>query len=67
MRLVVAAMLIPAQIFGELESERFLDGLKIDEFAERLTYFSSEIDSTHPSREGNSRTLREFTADLAKA
>jgi len=55
------------RIFGELESERFLDGLGIDEFAEGLTYFYSEIDSTHPFREGNSRTLRKFTADLAMA
>ena len=35
--------------------------------AKRLTYFYSEIDSTHPFREGNSRTLRQFTADLALA
>jgi cell filamentation protein len=56
-----------SRIFSELESEQFLDGLGIDEFAERLTYFYSEIDSTHPFREGNSRTLRKFTADLATA
>jgi cell filamentation protein len=56
-----------SRIFRELESERFLDGLRIDEFAERLTYFYSEIDSTHPFRDGNSRTLRKFTADLALA
>jgi cell filamentation protein len=56
-----------SRIFRELESERFLDALGVDKFAERLTYFYSEIDSTHPFREGNSRTLRKFTADLALA
>jgi cell filamentation protein len=61
---------VPAEmtrIFRELEARRFLEGLGIDEFAERLTYFYSEIDSTHPFRDGNSRTLRKFTADLALA
>ena len=56
-----------SRIFRELESEGFLGGLGIDKFADRLTYFYSEIDSTHPFREGNSRTLRKFTADLAMA
>ena len=55
------------RIFRELESQDFLDGLVIGEFAERLTYFYSEIDSTHPFRDGNSRTVRKFTADLALA
>jgi cell filamentation protein len=56
-----------SRIFRELESELILPGLVIDEFAERLTYFYSELDSTHPFRDGNSRTLRKFTADLALA
>ncbi len=32
-----------------------------------MAYYYSELDSTHPFREGNSRTLRQFTADLALA
>jgi cell filamentation protein len=55
------------RIFRELEAKNYLHGLGPEEFAERLTYYYSEIDSTHPFREGNSRTLRKFTADLAIA
>ncbi len=61
---------VPGQmdrIFRELESQDFLKQFGIDEFAERLTYFYSEIDSIHRFRDGNSRTLRKFTADLALA
>jgi cell filamentation protein len=55
------------RIFEELAQEDFLRGLAPDEFAARLAYFYSEIDATHPFREGNSRTLRRFSADLASA
>jgi len=55
------------RIFRELEAENYLRGLGPDEFATRLTYYYSEIDSTHPFREGNSRTLRKFSSDLALA
>lgn len=55
------------RIFRELKAENYLCGLAPDRFAERLPYIYSEIDSTHPFREGNSRTLRKFTADLALA
>jgi len=56
-----------ARIFWELAAESSLQGLNLDQFAGRLVYFYSEIDSTHPFREGNSRTLRQFSADLALA
>ena len=55
------------RIFRELAAEKYLCGLNLDRFAERLAYFYSELDSTHPFREGNSRTLRKFTADIALA
>ena len=55
------------RVFSELEAEDFLRGLDSERFASRLAYFYSEIDSTHPFREGNSRTLRQFSADLALA
>ena len=54
-----------ARIFRELTSEDYLRELEPDQFASRLAYFYSEIDSTHPFREGNSRTLRQFSSDLA--
>jgi cell filamentation protein len=53
------------RIFRELAAEDFLRGLDADKFSARLAYFYSELDSTHPFREGNSRTLRKFSADLA--
>lgn len=53
------------RIFAELKRENSLQGLPLDRFAEKLTYFYSEIDGTHPFREGNSRTLRKFAADFA--
>jgi fido (protein-threonine AMPylation protein) len=53
------------RIFVELQQEHFLRGLDPEEFAARLAYFYSEIDATHPFREGNSRTLRQFSTDLA--
>jgi cell filamentation protein len=55
------------RIFAELAEEKYLVGLKREDFARRLAYFYSEIDATHPFREGNSRTLRQFTSDLALA
>ncbi len=55
------------RIFDELAYEDYLCGLNRERFAAQLAYFYSELDSTHPFREGNSRTLRQFTADLALA
>ena len=55
------------RIFSELEAEDYLCGLDPEQFAARLAYFYSELDSTHPFREGNSRTLRQFSADVALA
>jgi cell filamentation protein len=55
------------RIFHELAAEDYLQGCDPDRFAARITYFYSELDATHPFREGNSRTLRQFSADLALA
>jgi len=55
------------RIFAALARENYLTGLGADRFAERLAYFYSELDATHPFREGNSRTLRQFSTDLAQA
>ena len=38
-----------------------------DAMARRLAYFYSELDAIHAFRDGNSRTLRAFTTDLAEA
>ena len=56
-----------SRIFEELAAEDYLGGLDKVQFAERLAYFYGEVDATHPFRDGNSRTLRQFSADIAGA
>lgn len=53
------------QVLGELRGGDILKGLKADEFAERMGKLYGDLDHIHPFREGNSRTLREFTRELA--
>ncbi len=53
--------------FAKLKAEKFLLGLDLGQFARRLAFYYSELDAIHAFREGNSRTLRAFTADLALA
>lgn len=54
-----------AELFDRLAEEERLRGLKLDRFAERLTYYYSEINALHPFREGNGRTQRAFLGQLA--
>jgi len=56
-----------ATTFAALKAEKDLRGLDLATFAGRLAFYYSELDAIHPFREGNSRTLRAFTADLAEA
>jgi cell filamentation protein len=53
--------------FAALKAEKFLHGLEAGAMAERLAYYYSELDAIHAFCDGNSRTLRAFTADLAEA
>ncbi|WP_018305435.1 Fic/DOC family protein [Desulfitobacterium hafniense] len=53
-------------LFKELRNENYLKGLAINQFSERLAYYTSEINAYHPFREGNGRTTREFIRCLAK-
>jgi cell filamentation protein len=55
-----------APVFVALEKENFLRGLAIPQFATRAAHFYGELDAVHAFREGNSRTLRQFFADLAR-
>ncbi|WP_051979398.1 Fic/DOC family protein [Edaphobacter aggregans] len=60
---------VPSQlaiVFAELKKENYLKDLPVEQFAKRLAHFYGEIDAVHPYRDGNSRTLRLFTTDLAK-
>jgi cell filamentation protein len=55
------------RIFADLKQEGDLRGLSLDQFAAKAAFFYGEMDGTHPFREGNSRTLRQFFVDLAHA
>jgi cell filamentation protein len=56
-----------AEAFAKLKAEGNLHGLDASRFATRLALHYSELDAIHAFREGNSRTLRAFTSDLAQA
>ena len=49
-----------------LAAAELLQGLSTDQFAARLAGFYAELDYLHPFLEGNSRTLRLFTRQLAR-
>lgn len=53
-------------LFGELAKERRLKDCNIDQAAQRLAHYLSEINAIHPFREGNGRTQRVFIAQLAQ-
>jgi cell filamentation protein len=53
------------RIFAALKLEDNLRGLSLDAFAARAAFFYGEMDGTHPFREGNSRTPRQFFSDVA--
>jgi cell filamentation protein len=53
--------------FAKLKGENGLIGLEAGAFADRLAFYYSELDAIHAFREGNSRSLRVFTSDLAQA
>jgi cell filamentation protein len=55
-----------AEAFAKLKAEGNLLGLDAGKFASRLAFYYSELDAIHAFREGNSRTLRAFTSDLAQ-
>ena len=52
-------------IFSDLKSEKYLRGLGVIQFTDRLAYYLGEINALHPFREGNGRSEREFIRELA--
>lgn len=44
-----------------------LQGLTVEDAAEKLSVLYGDLDYAHPFREGNSRTLRQFTRQLTRA
>lgn len=53
------------RLFQELKEENTLEGLSEERFIKRLAYYMSELNVIHPFREGNGRTIREWTRELA--
>jgi cell filamentation protein len=53
------------QALGELDGGEALRTLDVHEFARRMAVLYAALDYAHPFLEGNSRTLRSFTSQLA--
>ncbi|MDP2132697.1 MAG: Fic family protein [Sulfuritalea sp.] len=56
-----------ADIHAALQADGFLHGLDPESFADRLADYFYDLYAVHPFRDGNSRTLRHFFAELAAA
>jgi cell filamentation protein len=52
-------------VFNALAAEKYLIDLEPKVFASRLAHYLSEINATHPFREGNGRVQRLFISQLA--
>ncbi len=53
------------ELFIELQQDKFLIGLSLDEAIIKLSYYMSELNAIHPFREGNGRTQRMFIEYLS--
>lgn len=53
------------RLLKELKSEEYLADLDKFKFTQRLAYYITELNVLHPFREGNGRTIREFSRQLA--
>lgn len=53
------------KLLDNLKSENYLQNLDKQVLAERLAYYTAELNVLHPFREGNGRTTREFIRQLA--
>ncbi len=53
------------KLLDNLKNENYLQNLDKHSLAERLAYYTAELNVLHPFREGNGRTTREFIRQLA--
>ena len=53
------------RLLNILKKEEYLQGSTKEVLAEKLAYYTSELNVLHPFREGNGRTIREFIRQLA--
>ena len=54
-----------ARLLEKLKNENYLKDLDKKTLANRLAYYTAELNVLHPFREGNGRTIREFIRQLA--
>lgn len=54
------------QVLAELGGPDRLRGLNAEQFSQRMARLYGDLDHLHPFKEGNSRTLRAFTGQLAR-
>lgn len=54
------------RLLEKLKNENYLKDLDKETLANRLAYYTAELNVLHPFREGNGRTIREFIRQLAK-
>ncbi|PSR20302.1 MAG: hypothetical protein C7B45_15490 [Sulfobacillus acidophilus] len=55
-----------SQVLNALHGPEAFRGLSLDRFAVRMAQLYADLDYLHPFREGNNRTLRTFTRQLAR-
>ena len=53
------------RLTAEMADKNWFSGLSHEEFAEQAAYYFGELNTLHPFREGNGRTLREYFRYLA--
>ena len=53
------------RLLEKLKNENYLKDLDKKTLANRLAYYTAELNVLHPFREGNGRTIREFIRQLA--
>ena len=54
------------KVLSEFGGPDSLRGLNAEQFSARMAKLHGDLDHLHPFKEGNSRTLRAFTAQLAR-
>jgi len=54
------------KVLAEFGGPGSLRGLDVEQFSARMAKLYGDLDYLHPFKEGNSRTLRAFTAQLAR-
>ena len=54
------------EYYEKIEKDNFLKGLSKENFCEKLAYYMAEVNTIHPFREGNGRTIRLYFEQLSE-